>query len=116
VTGETVFSHAQAYQRWPSAPFPAVRASQPRPAASSVAAAFLQVSVTPRAAVRAEAGRDAQHVRLAAGFQVLPQVGAAAVDLVATGEIEANAVGEHLGKQADGQIPLRRNARSAVAS
>ena len=50
--GEAVPSQAHAYQRWPLAPVPAERTSQPRRAASSVAAACLQVSRTPRAAVR----------------------------------------------------------------
>ena len=53
-----------------------------------------------------EVRRDPQHVRQAAGFQVLPQLGAAAVDLVPAGEVQADAVGKHLADQVDGQLPL----------
>ena len=53
-----------------------------------------------------EVRRDAQHVGLAACFQVFPQLGAAAVDLIAAGEVEPDAVGEDLAEQVDGQLPL----------
>jgi hypothetical protein len=54
----------------------------------------------------AEVRRDAQHVALAAGFEELPQLGAAAVDLVAADEVQADAVGENLGEQVDSQLPF----------
>jgi hypothetical protein len=53
-----------------------------------------------------EGRRDPQHVRLAALLQVLPQPGAAAVDLVAAGEVEGQAVRPCLVQDADGQLPL----------
>jgi len=53
-----------------------------------------------------EVRRDPQHVALAAGFQVLPQPGAAAVDLIPAGEIQADTIGEHLAEQVDGQLAL----------
>jgi hypothetical protein len=60
-----------------------------------------------------EVRRHAQHVALAAGLQELAQLGAAAVDLVPAGEVEPDAVREHLTDQVDGQLPLgpERQAR-----
>jgi len=53
-----------------------------------------------------EVRRNPQHVGLAAGFQVLPQLGAAAVDLIPAGEVQADALSEDLAEQVDGQLPL----------
>src|SRR5207245_9294500 len=43
-----------------------------------------------------EVRRNPQHVGLAAGFQELAQPGAAAVDLIAAGEVQADTVSEDL--------------------
>ena len=67
-------SKAQAYQRWPFDPRPADRTSHDRLSFSSVFTACEQVSVLPPARASGEVRGDPQHVRLAAGFQVLPQV------------------------------------------
>jgi hypothetical protein len=53
-----------------------------------------------------EVRRHPQHVGLAAGLEELPQLGAAAVDLVAAGEVEAQAVGVRGRADIDGQLPL----------
>jgi hypothetical protein len=53
-----------------------------------------------------EVRRHAQHVRLAVVLEELAQLRAAAVDLIAAGEIEAGAVGVCAGADVDGQLPL----------
>ena len=109
-------SHARAYQRWPLEPFPAERTSQQRPPAGSRAAASLAGEPEPAGQEEAEVRRDSQHVGLTAGLQVLPQLSAAAVDLIAAGEVEPDAVSEHLADQVDGQLPLgpERQARGQL--
>ena len=54
----------------------------------------------------AEVRRHPQHVALAAAFQIVAQLGAVAVDLVPAHEVQPDTVGEDLGEQIDGQLPL----------
>src|SRR5512142_446352 len=65
-----------------------VRAGQPLPAGQG----------------QAEVPRHPQDIGLAAVLEELPQLRAAAVDLVAAEEIEADAVRERLGGNADGEL------------
>ncbi len=53
-----------------------------------------------------EVRRHPQHIGLAAGLEGLAQLGAAAVDLVAAGEVEPDAVGVRAGADVDGQLSL----------
>ena len=53
-----------------------------------------------------EVRRDPQHVGLAAGFQVLAQLGAAAIHLIAAHVVQLEAISEGLGEQVDGQLAL----------
>ena len=55
---------------------------------------------------QAEAGGNPQHVGLIVVFQVLAQLGAGAVDLIAAHEVQPDAVGDGLGEDVDGQLPL----------
>ena len=54
----------------------------------------------------AEVRRHPQHVGLVVVFEVLAQLGAVAVDLVAADEVQPDAVGDGLGEDVDGQLPL----------
>jgi hypothetical protein len=47
------------------------------------------------------------------GLEVLAQLGAAAVDLVAAVEVRPDPVGRGVGAEVDGQLPLVRKARPA---
>ena len=53
-----------------------------------------------------EGGGNPQHIPLAVVFQELAQFGAASVDLIAADEVEGGTVGERLGEDTDGQLPL----------
>jgi hypothetical protein len=52
------------------------------------------------------AGRDPQYVGPAVVFQVLTQLGARAVHLIAADEVQPHPVSEGLGEDVDGQLPL----------
>ena len=60
----------------------------------------------PRGQGEHEGRRDPQHVGLAVGLEELPQLGAAAVDLVPADEVERQAVGVGVRADVDGQLPL----------
>jgi hypothetical protein len=60
----------------------------------------------PRGHGEGEVRRHPQHVRLAAGLEVLAQLGTAAVYLVPAVEIRPDAVGGGVGADVDGQLPL----------
>ena len=60
----------------------------------------------PAATVRVKSGRHPQHVRLALGFEVLAQLGAAAVHLVPAVEVRPDPVGGGVGADVDGQLAL----------
>jgi hypothetical protein len=53
-----------------------------------------------------EAGRDPQHVGLVVVLQVLAQLGAGTIDLIAAYEIQPHAVGGGLGEDVGGQLAL----------
>ena len=103
---DAVAIHAQAYQRSPLEPRPAERTSQRRLSFSSRADGLRAGQLRARGQGEGEVRRHAQYVRLAVVLEELAQLGAAAIDLVAAGEIEAEAVGVHLRAQVDGQLPL----------
>jgi hypothetical protein len=53
-----------------------------------------------------EAARDPQHVGLIAVLQVLAQLGARAIDLIAAHEVQPHAIGERPGENVEGQLAL----------
>ena len=99
-------SQAQAYQRSPLEPLaggadlPAPLVLQQRPDR------FRAGQLRPCGQGEHEVRRHPQHVRLAAGLEELAQLRAVAVDLVAAGEVEADAVGVRAGADVDGQLSL----------
>jgi hypothetical protein len=60
-----------------------------------------------------EAGGNPQHVGLVVVFQVLAQLSARAVDLIAAHEVQPHAVGEGLGRMSMASWPLVRKTRSS---
>ena len=104
--GLAVAIQAQAYQRWPLEPWPAERISQRRLCLQQPADGLRAGQLGARGQGEGEVRRHPQHVRLAAGLEELAQLGAVAVDLVAAGEVERQAVGVRVGADVDGQLPL----------
>ena len=111
-------------RRWRSRPrrtsarpwSPSRRSGPPSGACPSAAAvtASAQVSFVPAASVRMKFDGDPQHVGLAAGFEELPQLGAAAVDLVPADEVEAGSRRRTASAQMSmASCPLVRNCRSS---
>jgi hypothetical protein len=104
--GEAVASQAQAYQRSPLEPLPA---GAYLPASGVFQQRLDRFGAGHRPARRERKGevrRHPQHVRLALGFEVPAQLGAAAVDLVPAVEVRTDAVGGGVGADVDGQLPL----------
>jgi len=103
---DAVAIQAQAYQRSPfgavagGADLPAPRVLQQR--CDGLRAGHFRA----RGQGEGEVRRHPQHVGLAAGLEELAQLGAAAVHLVAAGEIEPDAVGVRRRADVDGQLSL----------
>jgi hypothetical protein len=104
--GEQVPACAQAYQRSPLDPLPADRISQRRSSPSSCRDRLRAGEGEAAGQGNAEAGRDPQHVGLALFFQVVPQPGGAAVDLVPADEVDRDAVSHRVTDDRRGQLPF----------
>ena len=104
--GLAVASQAQAYQRWPLEPWPAERTSQRRLCLQQRRDCFRAGHLGARGQGEGEVRRHAQHVGLAGGFEVLAQLGAAAVDLVPAVEVRPDPAGGGIGADVDGQLAL----------
>ena len=104
--GVAVASQAQAYQRSPLEPLPG-GADLPAPLVLQQRRDRLRAGhLGARGQGEGEVRRHAQHVRLAGGFEVLAQLGAAAVDLVPAVEVRPDPVGGGVRADVDGQLPL----------
>ena len=104
--GEAVASHAQAYQRSPLEPL-AGGADLPAPGVLQQRRDRLRAGhLGARREREHEVRRHPQHVGLAAGFEVLAQLGAVAVHLVPAVEVRPDPVGGGVRADVDGQLSL----------